>query len=83
MGDHLSIEILRDLPHKQNGQSNDLLSIKRRERAKYFIRAIQLVPKFKQVTVMQDSPWTLKDLIPHPNQLRNNTQNVQMGPVRK
>jgi hypothetical protein len=39
MGDHLSIEILWDLPHEENSQSNDLLCIERRERAENFVGA--------------------------------------------
>lgn len=81
----LSIERIGDLADNQDSQGDYLLGVEGRERAEDFIRADQ-VSKLAICHIQCRGfivPWILQNGIPHPNQLRDNTQDIQMRAIRE
>lgn len=78
----LRIQRIRNLAHDQHRQRDDLLRVERWERAEEFIRTDE------SETIQTDNergslPRVFKQCIPHTNQLRDNTEDIQMRTVRK
>lgn len=82
MLDDLGIEIIWDRSHEPNRERNDALRIQRGERSKNPVgtRPFCQQPGFLAGKKVY-SPRTLENFVPHPKDLGNNAEDIQMRAI--